>query len=231
MENLTIWLPFKCICLRKEKRQRLGLGLGPEVNSYSNRHLWSEQREKQQPSHGKGFLKVLFFLSFYLKGADPYLIVGFQRKNESCQKCCQFFFYEAWQRTFYFLHILWDLKIDLGISPLKVHIIIPTCISKILFRFQRALAYMIQLCQSWQPRSVRNSGVSIPMSQMRELRRGWLRGFPRARGCYEESRELKPKLCDSLLNCSSDHCTLRAVGDPEETPMALLQEPRPFLHQ
>lgn len=92
----------------------------------------------------------MFSLSFYLKGADPYLIVGFQRKNESCQKCCQFFFYEAWQRTFYFLHILWDLEIDLGISPLKVHIIIPTCISKILFCFQRALAYMIQLCQSWQ---------------------------------------------------------------------------------
>lgn len=132
-----------------EKRQRLELGLGPEVNSYiSDRHLQNEQCQKQQPSHRKDFLKVLFSLSFYLKGADPYLIVGFQRKNESCQKCCQFFFYEDWQRTFYFLRILLDLEIDLGISPSRVHIRIPTRIWKIQSSFQRAFAYIIQLCQS-----------------------------------------------------------------------------------
>lgn len=185
---------------------------------------------KTAVSHGKDFLKLLFSFSFYLKGADPYLILGFQRKNESCQKCCQFFFYEVWQRTFYFLRILWDLEIDLGISPPRVNIIIPVCIEKILFSFQRAFIYIIQLCPFWQPHSVWNRGVSTHVSQMRELRQGWLKVFPRIHGCYEQNWELRRKPHDSLVNWP-DHTKMSAGGDPEEARRALLRERWPFLYQ
>lgn len=155
--------------------------------------------QKKEFSFQKISLKVLFFLSFYLKWADPYLIAGFQRKNESCQKCCQFRFYELWQRTFHFLHILWDLKIELGISPPSVNIIIPTGTERILFSFQRAFSHVMQLCESCQPCSVCSQSVSIPVLQMRKLRHGGWRGFPRTHSCYEQSWDLEPSLTHTLI--------------------------------
>lgn len=147
--------------------------------------------------------------------------VSFQRKNESCQKCCQFWFYEVWQRTFYFLHILWDLKIGLGIPPdppllYSEHHNInynyfkrpfsSKGFSPILCSFVNPVI-LIQM--EWRYQHPRCTNDSIKTCLIKEVFQGHMVAM-------RQSRELKPKLSDSLLNCFPDRFMWNTMGGLEE---------------